>query len=153
MGHLSRPPFNVYWCIEQIQFEPPLPRDLDPKNLYRLREIFHKNHCRRLDVDNHIPAIVSRQDLANALRKVNIPQRSLLTNDPHQFPNLEFTVGQLRALHFVLAQLSHGVIQIVPQKTLRGAGRLQAAIRSGTVHKNAFGAGGVGLACLDSRCG
>lgn len=85
--------------IYQIQFDPPLPRGLDRKNLDRLCEIFRKNHYRRLDVDNHIPAIVSRQDLATALRKKNIPQRSLLTNNPHQSPQLEFATGHLRALH------------------------------------------------------
>ncbi|BDD59040.1 hypothetical protein MAP00_004277 [Monascus purpureus] len=55
--------------INQIQFDPPLPRDLDPKNLNRLREIFRKNRCRRLDIDNHVPAIVSQQDLSLALQK------------------------------------------------------------------------------------
>lgn len=44
--------------INNIYFDPPLPRDLDPKNLNRLREIFRKNRCRRLDIDNHVPAIV-----------------------------------------------------------------------------------------------
>jgi hypothetical protein len=53
--------------ISQLQFDPPLPQDLDPKNLGRLREIFRKNCCRRLDVDNHVPAIVSQEDLAAAL--------------------------------------------------------------------------------------
>lgn len=85
--------------IYQIHFDPPLPRDLDSQNLDRLCEIFRKNQCRRLDVDNHVPAIVSRQDLADALRKANIPQPRLLTNDPRQCPRLEFVVGQLRALH------------------------------------------------------
>ncbi|KAA8652086.1 DUF3723 domain-containing protein [Aspergillus tanneri] len=85
--------------INQIEFDPPLPRDLDPKNLGRLREIFRKNRCRRLDVDNHVPAIVSCQDLAAALRKANVPQQLLLTNDPHQCPQLRFAAGQLRALH------------------------------------------------------
>lgn len=85
--------------IYQIQFDPPLPRDLDPKNLDRLREIFRKNRCRRLDVDNHVPAIVSRQDLADALRKAGTSQRSLLTNNPYQSPQLGFLTGQLRALH------------------------------------------------------
>ncbi|KAF7164507.1 hypothetical protein CNMCM6106_001025 [Aspergillus hiratsukae] len=85
--------------ISQIQFDPPLPRDLDPKNLDRLREIFRKNRCRRLDVDNHVPAIVSQEDLAGALRKADVPQRALLTNDPHQLPQLRFAAGQLRVLH------------------------------------------------------
>lgn len=45
--------------INQIQFDPPLPRDLDSKNLNRLQEIFYKNRCHRLDVNNHVLAIIS----------------------------------------------------------------------------------------------
>lgn len=86
--------------INQIQFDPPLPRDLDPKNLDRLREIFRKNRCRRLNVDNHVPAIVSQQDLALALQKANVPRRSLLTNDPQQFPQLGFAVGHSAGTHW-----------------------------------------------------
>ncbi|KAI1829420.1 hypothetical protein DTO006G1_9636 [Penicillium roqueforti] len=85
--------------ISQIQFDPPLPRDLDLKNLERLCGIFRKNRCRRLDVDNHVPTIVSQHDLTNALRKANVPQQSLLTNVAHQIPQLAFVVGQLRGLH------------------------------------------------------
>ena len=72
--------------IYQLHFDPPLPRDLDPKNLDWLCEIFHKNCCHCLDVNNHVPVIVSWQDLANALQKANIPQRLLLTNNSHQLP-------------------------------------------------------------------
>lgn len=68
--------------INQIQFEPPLPRDLDSKNVARLHEIFCKNQCRRLDVNNHVPATVSQQDLAIVLQNVNMSQQSLLTNNP-----------------------------------------------------------------------
>jgi hypothetical protein len=85
--------------ISQIHFDPPLPRDLDLKNLERLRGIFRKNSCRRLDVDNHVPAIVSQHDLTDALRKANVPQQSLLTNDAHQIPRLKFPAGQLQGLH------------------------------------------------------
>lgn len=69
LKYLGAAKVNIY----QIQFDPPLPRDLDPKNLDRLREVFRKNRCRRLDIDNHVPATVSRQDLADALRKANVP--------------------------------------------------------------------------------
>ncbi|KAK9604418.1 hypothetical protein V6Z93_002386 [Aspergillus fumigatus] len=85
--------------INNIQFDPPLPRDLDPKNLNRLREIFRKNRCRRLDIDNHVPAIVSHHDLRLALQRANVPRGSLLTDDPQHFPFLGFMAGQLRALH------------------------------------------------------
>ncbi|KAJ5158894.1 uncharacterized protein N7500_008545, partial [Penicillium coprophilum] len=59
--------------ISQIQFDPPLPRDLDLKNLERLCGIFRKNRYRRLDIDNYIPTIISQTNLANILRKANIP--------------------------------------------------------------------------------
>jgi hypothetical protein len=85
--------------ICQIQFEPPLPRDLDPKNLDRLRTIFRKNRCRRLDVQNHVPATVSRHNLADALQKANVHQEALLTTEGRQIPRLEFMAGQLRGLH------------------------------------------------------
>ncbi|KAJ5443130.1 hypothetical protein N7445_004243 [Penicillium cf. griseofulvum] len=85
--------------ISQIQFDPPLPRDLDPKNLDRLRRVFRQNHCRRLDVDNHVPAIVSPHDLTDALRKANISQQSLLTTDARQLPRISFLEGQLLGLH------------------------------------------------------
>ncbi|KAJ5588730.1 hypothetical protein N7537_011408 [Penicillium hordei] len=85
--------------ISQIQFDPPLPRDLDDKNLDRLRRVFRQNHCRRLDVDNHVPAIVSPHDLANALRKANVSQQSLLTTDARQLPRISFLEGQLLGLH------------------------------------------------------
>jgi hypothetical protein len=85
--------------ISQIQFDPPLPRDLDLKGLERLRSIFRKNHCRRLDVDNHVPAIVSQHDLTDVLQRANVPQQSLLTNNAHQIPHLVFVAGQLQGLH------------------------------------------------------
>lgn len=90
--------------ISQTQFNPPLPRDLDPKNLDRLRRVFRQNHCRRLDVDNHVPAIVSPHDLANALRKANISQQSLLTTDARQLPELVFWEGSY--LGFMVVTLS-----------------------------------------------
>ncbi|KAL4801661.1 hypothetical protein BDV18DRAFT_164709 [Aspergillus unguis] len=85
--------------LNQIQFEPSLPRDLDAKNLTRLREVFRKNRCRRLEVDNHVPAIVSRQHLTEALQRANVSQQSLMTTDPHRYPRLAFDVGQLHGLH------------------------------------------------------
>ncbi|OQE71137.1 hypothetical protein PENNAL_c0111G05900 [Penicillium nalgiovense] len=85
--------------ITQIQFDPPLPRDLDSKTLDRLRRVFRQNRCRRLDVDNHVPAIVSPHDLADALRKANLSQQSLFTTDARQLPRINFLEGQLLGLH------------------------------------------------------
>lgn len=85
--------------ISQITFDPPLPRNLDSKNLDRLRGIFRKNRCRRLDVDNHVPAVVSPHVLAEVLRKANISRQSLLTTDVCSLARLEFKEGQLLGLH------------------------------------------------------
>ncbi|CAG8947720.1 unnamed protein product [Penicillium salamii] len=85
--------------ISQIQFDPPLPRDLDTKALDRLRKVFRQNSCQRLDVENHVPAIVSLHDLADALRKANLSQQSLLTTDARQIPRITFAKGQLLGLH------------------------------------------------------
>lgn len=65
--------------------------------------MFRKNRRRRLDVDNHIPAIVSRHDLTNALQKANVLEQPLLTNDAHQLPNLEFTTGNFIVSMAVIA--------------------------------------------------
>lgn len=85
--------------ISQISFDPPLPRNLDSKNLDRLRGVFRKNRCRRLDVDNHVPAIVSPHNLAGALRKANVSRHSLLTTDSSTLPRIDFPEGQLLGLH------------------------------------------------------
>ncbi|CAG7925989.1 unnamed protein product [Penicillium olsonii] len=85
--------------ISQIQFDPPLPRDLDTKALDRLRKVFRQNSCQRLEVENHVPATVSLHDLADALRKANLSQQSLLTTDARQIPRISFAKGQLLGLH------------------------------------------------------
>lgn len=85
--------------LDQIQFNPPLPQDLDSKNLERLRQIFRKDRCRRLVAENRIPAMISEGDLAEALEFAKITRQDLMTNDPKQFPLLQFQTGQLRGLH------------------------------------------------------
>ncbi|RMJ21833.1 hypothetical protein PHISP_07299 [Aspergillus sp. HF37] len=85
--------------LDQIAFDPPLPRDLDPKNLKRIKEIFRKNRCRRFDIDNHVPAIISRRDLAAALQQAQVPARALMTNIAERLPTLRFSAGQLWGLH------------------------------------------------------
>ena len=42
------------------------PRELDAKNVARLASIF-RQECRRLDIHNHIPAIISQDDLDGAI--------------------------------------------------------------------------------------
>lgn len=54
LKYLGTAKINTY----QIRFDPRLPRDLNPKILDKLCEVFRKNRCRCLDVDNHVPATV-----------------------------------------------------------------------------------------------
>ncbi|QKX63179.1 uncharacterized protein TRUGW13939_10348 [Talaromyces rugulosus] len=85
--------------LDDIQFDPPLPQGLDAKNLKRLDQMFRKNGCRRLVVDNHIPVIVSRQSLSTSLQRAGVSPQALRTMQPDQFPLLCFSTGQLRGLH------------------------------------------------------
>lgn len=86
-------------CLDQIQFDPPLPRDLDQKNLEQLRQLFRKKRCRRLNVENYVPVIVSRRDLTEALKCAGISQASLTISSPNEFPLVQFSPGNLRGLH------------------------------------------------------
>lgn len=85
--------------LDQIQFDPPLPRNLDPKNLERLEQVFREDCCRRYNVENYVPAVVSQQDLTSALELAGVPQESLMTDSPDQSPLIRFPPGKLRGLH------------------------------------------------------
>lgn len=76
--------------LDQIQFDPPLPRNLDPKNLERLEQVFREDCCRRYNVENYVPAVVSQQDLTSALELAGVPQESLMTDSPDQSPLIRF---------------------------------------------------------------
>jgi hypothetical protein len=83
--------------IAEIEFEPPLPQDLNLENLERLRSIFRKEGCRRLEVNHFIPVIVSRDAFEAAKIRAQIDTHVLNSSD--QFPALKFEQGQLKALH------------------------------------------------------
>ena len=46
------------------------PRELDAKNVTRLVEIFKLEGCRRLEVEHHIPASISRDEFGGLNRQV-----------------------------------------------------------------------------------
>ncbi|EFW16866.1 conserved hypothetical protein [Coccidioides posadasii str. Silveira] len=83
------------------KFDPPLPRDLNSSNLERLRQVFQKKkkRCRRLDADNHVPAIISQQNLKEALDRAKVQPHDLKTNLPEKYPMLHFHNSELRGLH------------------------------------------------------
>lgn len=85
--------------LNQIHFHSKVSKDLDSKNLERLCRIFRQDRCRRLEVQNHVPAVVSKQSLETALRGAQVTARELLTSTPDQFPHLHFPARQLQCLH------------------------------------------------------
>ncbi|KAF4210314.1 hypothetical protein CNMCM5878_004631 [Aspergillus fumigatiaffinis] len=58
--------------INQIVAHPSISRGLDPKNVERLCKIFSRDRCRRLDVRNHVTAVVSREHLEMALASAGV---------------------------------------------------------------------------------
>ncbi|KAE8406776.1 hypothetical protein BDV37DRAFT_269806 [Aspergillus pseudonomiae] len=47
--------------LNQISLQPLISREIDQKNVERLRDIFAKDGCQRLDIRIHVTAVVSRQ--------------------------------------------------------------------------------------------
>lgn len=75
-------------------------RDLDPKHVEYLKGCFKRDRCRRLEVRNHIDAVVDQPSLDVALRKSGVSARELLTNQPNGCPWLEFPKDfQLHCVH------------------------------------------------------
>ena len=74
--------------LDQIDIHPKQSKDLDERNVERLCGVFRQEGCRRLEVQNHVLAVVSREHLEIALRNAQITVGSLLTNSPDTFPYL-----------------------------------------------------------------
>jgi hypothetical protein len=83
--------------LDEIGFNPPLPLNLDSKNVERLRRTFQDIGCCRFDTDNHVPGIVSQRSLIISLQRAGVSLESL--RNAGEFPFLDFSAGQLQALH------------------------------------------------------
>ncbi|KAK5807568.1 hypothetical protein VI817_001826 [Penicillium citrinum] len=85
--------------ISDIQFTDPQKDFVDQKNIQRLCKIFRKARCQRFELVNYVPAMVSRQALAEAIQNAGISARSLLLSTGMDIPMLSFPRGQLIGLH------------------------------------------------------
>lgn len=85
--------------INQITPHPSISQNLNTKNVERLCEIFDKEGCRRLDVYNHVSAVVSRQHFHEALRAARLSATDLITDQPNRYPHLNFSTGPVKCLH------------------------------------------------------
>ncbi|KAG9241126.1 hypothetical protein BJ878DRAFT_558879 [Calycina marina] len=84
--------------LEVLHFPQNEPRELDRKNVERLKGYFKKGQCHRVG-RNHIPAVIDQSQLSEVLRDSNVSVKTLLSNtDPHAM--LRFPAGsQLQCLH------------------------------------------------------
>ncbi|BCR83589.1 uncharacterized protein ACHE_10991S [Aspergillus chevalieri] len=85
--------------LDQISFRASANTKVDQKNVERLCEIFRKDACHRLDIRNHVTAIVSRQDLRRACQDGGITNEDLMANNTACYPRLQFPTGQVQCLH------------------------------------------------------
>lgn len=85
--------------LDRIVPHPSISRKFDSKNVERLCEVFNRDGCRRLDVRNHITAVVPRQHLDAALHSARVSPQSLMTNSSDQYPHLRFPTGNVQCLH------------------------------------------------------
>ncbi|CEL09501.1 hypothetical protein ASPCAL12636 [Aspergillus calidoustus] len=73
-------------------------REMDWNNVERLRQIFAKDGCQRLDIRNHVTATVSRQQLRRACHAAGVTLEALKSHQ-QQYPHLDFRAGQVQCLH------------------------------------------------------
>jgi hypothetical protein len=59
---------TTYISLRRLIFKPEYSRDVDRKNIERLKRIFARQGCLRLSPSNHVPAIITEQDLKVALQ-------------------------------------------------------------------------------------
>lgn len=84
--------------LDQISLQPLMSREIDQKNVERLRDIFVKDGCQRQDIRNHVTAIVSRRHLRRACHATGLTPEELKSRQ-QQYPCLCFRGRQVQCLH------------------------------------------------------
>lgn len=86
--------------IRGLIFKPEYSRDVDRKNVERLKRIFKRQGCLRLSPSNHVPAIISERDLEVALQCSGKTLENLLDSAQDTPVKLELPPGyMLECLH------------------------------------------------------
>ena len=83
--------------LESLYFPKISTHELDVKHVKTLKEQFRTNGCRRLEVQNHIPAVIDQQQLDTALVESRVSAAELLSSP--EYKDLEFPAGALECLH------------------------------------------------------
>ncbi|KAH2644299.1 hypothetical protein KXW90_005622 [Aspergillus fumigatus] len=76
--------------LTEISLHPSVDRTIDQKNVQRLCHIFLKDGCQRLDIRNHVTAIVSRRHLTRACHDAGLTPEELKSHQ-RQYPHLRFS--------------------------------------------------------------
>lgn len=85
--------------ISDIQFDPPLPRNLSQKKLDRLKSIFDDRNCERLTIHNRVPGVISSEEFRVVIQSHGLMGDDLKHASSDNLPLLRFATGQLKALH------------------------------------------------------
>jgi hypothetical protein len=86
--------------LDVLHFQWNEPRELNQKNLERLKKCFRTEGCRRLELENHIPATIKESQLDEVIVASGISADALLSNLNNDYPELKFPADyQLECLH------------------------------------------------------
>ncbi|KAL5325404.1 hypothetical protein ACEPPN_006529 [Leptodophora sp. 'Broadleaf-Isolate-01'] len=96
-ARISLDVLRLYWDGTNVRREP------SRQHVAILAECFHKEGCHRLELYNHVPAKISQECLASALRDSKVSAHQLLNDVPElTFPD-EYKLDYLHGLHRIEA--------------------------------------------------
>lgn len=92
---------TVRVSLRRLAFPPEYSREIDKKNVERLKKIFNQpGGCLRLSPPNYIPAIIDQQDLDLAIESTGTTLEKLLNGSGQEPPMLKLPPNySLRCLH------------------------------------------------------
>jgi hypothetical protein len=100
---------TVCVSLRRLIFKPEYSRDVDEKNVQRLKRIFSREGCLRLLPSNHVPAIIDERDLHAALQYSGRTLSDLLNSAQDAPPKLTLPPGYMleciHGQHRILAAL------------------------------------------------
>lgn len=87
--------------IKVLEFPYEESGEADEKDVERVKRLFsEQGEVNRLDFRNHIPAIISEQDLADAMTASDVSAERMLADPVQDYPKLDFPAGyRLACLH------------------------------------------------------
>ena len=87
--------------IKILEFAHEESGEANEKDVERIKKLFCKQgEVDRLNFRNHIPAVISEQDLADAMTASDVSAERMIADTEEDYPKLEFPAGyRLECLH------------------------------------------------------